>query len=161
MLPAMLEFWRFMHIVGVAGFLSTHGVSMYAMFQVRAVEGDRDRIFDLCDLSKRTIPPMYVSTLLLVVGGVAAGISARSFGQAWLWVSIVVLLVTMAAMSSIATPYMKRLRDGCTRWHDGSYILSEEELGSLLVGPTTTIVAVLGTLGLLVILYLMVYRPGV
>ena len=53
MLPRMLEFWLFLHLVGMAGFLATHGVSMYAMFQVRAVDGDRDKIFDLCVFSLR------------------------------------------------------------------------------------------------------------
>ncbi len=70
----MLSFWIFLHLVGMAGFLATHGVSMYVMFQVRGMEGDRDKIFDLCLLSKRTIGPMYLSTALLVVAGVAAGI---------------------------------------------------------------------------------------
>ena len=156
----MLEFWAFLHLVGMAGFLAAHGVSMYAMFQVRTVDGDRERIFELCDLSKRTVPSMYASLGLLLVGGVAAGIQGKLFGQSWLWISILVLLATMAAMSSMATPYMKKLRDGCTRWHDGSYTLSDEELTSMLTGSVTTITAAVGTLGLLVILYLMVYKPG-
>jgi hypothetical protein len=156
----MLEFWLFLHLVGMAGFLATHGVSMYAMFQVRAVDGDREKIFGLCELSKRTVPSMYVSTGLLLVGGVAAGIQGKMFGQSWLWISILVLLATMAVMSSVSTPYMKKLRDGCTRWHDGSYTLSDEELGTALAGPITSITAAVGTLGFLLILYLMVYKPG-
>ena len=160
MLPGMGEFWLFLHLVGMAGFLATHGVSMYAMFQVRAVDGDRGKIFDLCELSKRSVPPMYMSTALLLVGGVAAGIQGKMFGRSWLWISILVLLATMAVMSSVSTPYMKKLRDGCTRWHDGSYTLSDEELGAALSGPITSITAAVGTLGFLLILYLMVYKPG-
>jgi hypothetical protein len=160
MLPRMGEFWLFLHLVGMAGFLATHGVSMYAMFQVRAVDGDRDKIFDLCELSKRSVPPMYMSTALLLVGGVAAGIQGKMFGRSWLWISILVLLATMAVMSSVSTPYMKKLRDGCTRWHDGSYTLNDEELGAALSGPITSITAAVGTLGFLLILYLMVYKPG-
>lgn len=160
MLRPMLSFWIFLHLVGMAGFLTTHGVSMYAMFEVRAVQGDRRRIFDLCLLSKRTVGPMYISTGLLVVGGVAAGLQGHMFGQSWLWISILVLLATMAMMSSVATPYMKKLRDGCTVWHDGTYTLSDEELRTALTGPITIITSAVGTLGLLVILYLMVYKPG-
>jgi cytochrome bd-type quinol oxidase subunit 2 len=156
----MARFWLFMHLVGMAGFLAAHGVSMFAMFQLRAVGADRDRIFDLCDRSKRSVGPMYVSTGLLLLGGVAGGIVGKWFGDAWLWVSILVLLATMAAMSSIATPYMKKLRDGCTRWHDGSYTLSDEDLRAALDGPIISITAAVGTLGLLLILYLMVYKPG-
>jgi phage shock protein PspC (stress-responsive transcriptional regulator) len=156
----MLSFWIFLHLVGMAGFLATHGVSMYVMFQVRGMEGDRDKIFDLCLLSKRTIGPMYLSTALLVVAGVAAGIQAHRFGESWLWISIAVLLATMAMMSSVATPYMKKLREGCTVWHDGTYTLSEDELRAALAGPITLITAAVGTVGLLLILYLMVYKPG-
>ena len=160
MLGPMRSFWILVHLVGMAGLLATHGVSMYAMFQVRAVDSDRDRIFDLCQLSKRTVAPMYLSTGLLLLGGVAAGLVGRMFGQSWLWISILVLLATMAMMSSVATPYMKKLRDGCTVWHDGTYTLSDEDLRAVLEGPVSTITAAAGTLGLLVILYLMVYKPG-
>jgi len=153
-------FWVFLHLVGVAGFLLAHGVSVWAIFEIRDVDGDRDKILDLCDLSKRTTAPMYLSTALLLVGGVAAGIQGHWFSGWWLWVSVLVLLATMAVMSSVATPYMKRIRDGCTRWHDGTFTMSDEELHAALTGPVTTIVSAVGTVGLLVILYLMVYKPG-
>ncbi len=160
MLAGMLSLWIFVHLVGMAGLLATHGVSMYAMFQVRAVDGDRDKIFDLCLLSRRTVGPMYVAIGVLVLGGVAAGLRGHMFGDSWLWISIVVLLATMALMSSLATPYMKKLREGCTLWHDGTYVLSEEDLAAALRGPVTMVTAAAGSLGLLVILYLMVYKPG-
>ena len=80
----MYRFWVFVHLVGVAGFLVTHGVSMWAMFAVRAVEGDRDRILDRCETSKRTMTPMYVSFGLLLLGGVAAGIDGALFAEWWL-----------------------------------------------------------------------------
>jgi hypothetical protein len=157
----MERFWLFVHLVGMAGFLAAHGVSMFAMFQLRSVDGDRNTIFDLCDRSKRAVGPMYVSTALLLIGGVAGGIAGKWFGESWLWISILVLLATMAAMSSITTPYMKKLRDGCTRWHDGSYTLTDGELRAALDGPIISITAGVGTLGLLIILYLMIYKPGV
>ncbi len=160
MLAGMLSFWIFVHLVGMAGLLATHGVSIYAMFQVRAVDGDRDKIFDLCLLSKRTVGPMYASIGVLVLGGVAAGLRGHMFGSSWIWISIVVLLATMALMSSLATPYMKKLRDGCTLWHDGTYALSDEDLVAALRGPVTMVTAAAGSLGLLAILYLMVYKPG-
>jgi hypothetical protein len=157
---AMERFWLFVHLVGMAGFLTAHGVSMFAMFQLRGVGTDRDRVFDLCDRSKRSIGPMYLSTGLLVLGGVMGGIAGEWFGDGWLWVSILVLLATMAAMSSITTPYMKKLRDGCTRWHDGSYTLSDEDLREALEGPIVPLTTAVGSLGFLIILYLMVYKPG-
>ena len=32
----MYRFWVFLHLLGMAGFLVSHGVSMAALFQVRA-----------------------------------------------------------------------------------------------------------------------------
>jgi hypothetical protein len=160
MLAAVYDLWVFLHILGVAGFLATHGVSMYAMFAVRAGDRDRDRILVLCELSKRTIGPMYASMGLLLVGGVAAGIQASLFAQAWLWGSLVVLLAILAAMSVTATPWMKRLREGCTRWHDGTYTMTDDELAAHLDGPMVPIVATSGGAALLLILSLMVYKPG-
>jgi cytochrome bd-type quinol oxidase subunit 2 len=152
--------WVFVHLIGVVGFLVTHGVSMWALFAVRTVDGDRDRILEWCETSKRTIAPMYVSFGLLLLGGVAAGIDGALFAEWWLLGSLVLLVGLTALMSVVASPHMKRLRDGCTRWADGSYTMSDDELEAALTGPATTIVAASGTIGLLVILYLMVFKPG-
>ena len=152
----MYRFWVLVHLVGVAGFLVTHGISMWALFAVRAVDGDRDRILDWCETSKRTTMPMYISFGLLLLGGVAAGIDGALFADWWL----LLLLVLTALMSVVATPHMKRLREGCTRWADGTYTMTDDELRAALEGPATTITVTSGSVGLLVILYLMVFKPG-
>ena len=156
----MYRFWVFVHLVGVTGFLVTHGVSMWALFAVRAVDGDRDRILDWCETSKRTTMPMYISFGLLLLGGVAAGIDGALFADWWLLGSLLLLLVLTALMSVVATPHMKRLREGCTRWADGTYTMSDDELRGALEGPATTITVASGSISLLVILYLMVFKPG-
>jgi hypothetical protein len=156
----MYRFWVFLHLVGMAGFLVSHGVSMAALFQVRAAGADRDRILAICEGSKRMNRPMYLFTILLLVGGVAAGIDATSFDEFWLWGSLLILVATMGIMSFTATPYMKTVREGCTRWADGTYTLTDAELETTLRGPMTMIVSTTGALALLVILYLMVFKPG-
>lgn len=156
----MYRFWVFVHLIGVAGFLVTHGVSMWALFAVRAAGVDRERILEWCETSKRTTMPMYVSFGLLLLGGTAAGIDGALFAEWWLLGSLALLLVLTALMSVVATPHMKRLREGCTRWADGTYTLSDDELQSALDGPATMITTASGSVGLLVILYLMVFKPG-
>jgi Predicted integral membrane protein (DUF2269) len=159
--PAFVyRFWVLIHLVGVAGFLAAHGVSMFALFAVRAAEGDRERILEWCEASKRTTLPMYVAFALLLLGGVAAGIDGSLFAQGWLLGSLVLLVLLTVLMSLVASPHMKRLREGCTRWADGSYTMSDEELRVALAGPATMITASTGGIGLLVILYLMVFKPG-
>ena len=156
----MYRIWVFVHLVGVAGFLVTHGVSMWAMFAVRAVDGDRGRILEWCETSKRTIMPMYISFGLLLLGGVAAGIDDALFAEWWLLGSLMLLLVLTALMSVVASPHMKRLREGCTRWADGTYPLSDDDLRRVLEGPATMITAGSGSITLVVILFLMVFKPG-
>jgi len=156
----MYRVWVFVHLVGVVGFLATHGVSMWAMFAVRSVDGDRPRILEWCESSKRTTMPMYISFAFLLLGGVAAGIDGALFADWWLLGSLLLLLVLTALMSMVATPHMKRLREGCTRWADGSYAMSDEELREALGAPATMITAASGSIGLLIIVFLMVFKPG-
>jgi hypothetical protein len=156
----MYRAWVFVHLIGVVGFLVTHGVSMWALFAVRAVDGDRDRILEWCETSKRTTKPMYISFVLLLFGGIAAGIDGARFAEGWLLGSLLLLLLLTASMSMVASPHMKRLREGCTRWADGTYTLTDAELQAVLDGPATTITVASGSAGLFVILYLMVFKPG-
>ena len=157
----MYRWWVLLHIVGVAGFLTAHGVSMYVLYQVRAVDLDRGRILGLLTFSGSTTMPMYVSLLLLLVGGVAAGISGQWFSYWWIWLSILVLLLTTAAMYLVAKPYFERLKAACEVRPSGVPRVSDEELRQILQGPSTTLVAAIGGVGLLIILYLMVFKPGV
>jgi hypothetical protein len=157
----MYRWWVLLHIVGVVGFLTAHGVSMYVLYQVRAVDLDRGRILGLLTFSGSTTIPMYVSLLLLLVGGIAAGISGQWFSYWWIWVSLFVLLLTTAAMYGVAKPYFERLKAACAVRPSGVPRVSDEELQQILDGPATTMVAAIGGAGLLIILYLMVFKPGV
>jgi hypothetical protein len=157
----MYRWWVLLHIVGVAGFLSAHGVSMYVLYQVRAVDLDRGKILGLLTFSGSTTMPMYVSLLLLLVGGIAAGISGQWFSYWWIWVSLLVLLLTTAGMYVVAKPYFERLKAACEVRPSGVPRVSDEELGQILRGGATNAVAGIGAVGLLIILYLMVFKPGV
>ena len=56
---------------------------------------------------------------------------------------------------------MKKVREGTTRWADGSYAMPDAELEALLRGPRPRVIAFIGTAGLAILLWLMVYKPGV
>lgn len=158
----MTDLWVFLHIVCVALFLLFHGVQMWAMFSLEPALPDREKIFDRAEQSRMASTPMYVSLGLLVVFGVIAGIDGDWFSHGWwLWGAIVVLLVTVGLMSSMAGPFMKKVREGTTRWADGSYTMTDEELETLLRGPRPRVIAFTGVAGLAILLWLMVYKPGV
>jgi len=158
----MTDLWVFLHITAVALFLLFHGVQMWAMFSLEPALPDREKIFDRAEQSRMASTPMYISLGLLVLFGVIAGIDGDWFSHGWwLWGAIVVLLITVGLMSSLAGPFMKKVREGTTRWADGSYAMSDDELETLLRGPRPRVSAFTGVAGLAILLWLMVYKPGV
>jgi hypothetical protein len=156
----MTDLWLFLHIAAAALFLLFHGVQMWAMFALAPALPDRERIFDRAEQSRMATMPMYISLGLVVLFGVLAGISGSFFGDGWwLWGAIVVLLIEAGAMSGIASPYMRKVREATTRWADGSYPVSDTDLEAMLRGARPKVIAAVGVIGLGAILYLMVYKP--
>jgi len=161
MLAAMTELWVFLHIAGVSLFLLFHGVQVWSLFALPPAFPDREKMFDRAEQSRMAGTPMYVSLGVLTLFGVVAGIDGSWFSDGWwLWGSIVVLLATVGAMSALAGPYMRSIREATTRWADGTYPTSDEDLESLLRGPRAKLIAGTGLAGLAIILWLMVYKPG-
>jgi hypothetical protein len=157
----MYDLWVFLHLLSVSLFLLFHGVQMWAMFSLAPAMPDREKVFDRAEQSRMASTPMYVSLGLVVLFGVIAGIDGHWFSHGWwLWVAIGVLLVTVGFMSAIAGPYMKRVRAATTRWADGSYPTSADDLDRLVRGSRPRTIALVGVAGLAILLYLMVYKPG-
>jgi hypothetical protein len=156
------EFWVFLHLTGVSVFLIVHGVQIWMMLALKPCFPDRDRIFDRAEISRRATLPMYLSLAVLLVFGVVAGVADEWFtgNAAWLWASIIILLVVTALMSLVATAFMRSVREATTRWADGSYRLDDDQLKALLDGPQVALSTAIGGVGLMVILWLMVYKPG-
>src|SRR5689334_22622936 len=99
-----------LHIVGAFVFALSHGASAWMALLIRR-ERDRARIAALLEVSQASIGGVYVGLLLLLIGGVWAGIAGDHFGRGWIWAALIVLVVIIAAMYSIATPYFGRLRE--------------------------------------------------
>jgi hypothetical protein len=152
--------WFWLHIAGTVGFIAVHGEQAIAMFRIRAAQHDRATIEALTERSKAKTARSYAALGVIVVSGSAAGIHGSEFGEAWLWAAIIVLLVAVGLMSVTATPWMKRLRYGCTRWANGTYAMDDDELAQTIQGPVPAIVAATGVAGLLIILFLMFAKPG-
>lgn len=150
----------FFHIASVLLLLAVHGVSMVVLYGIRG-ERDRQRILDMVTLSGVTTKPMYVSLGLIVVSGVLAGLKLESFSHWWIWVAIVVLVATIGLMTAIAKPYFAKVKAACEVRPSGVPRTSDEELGEILRSNTAHLITATGLGGLLVILYLMVFKPGV
>lgn len=160
------QWWVYLHIVGVFGFLIAHGVSVGVSFRLRR-ERDPKRIQALLDLSSSSITLLYVSLLLLLVGGVVAGFigpdqefgGSSWWGMGWIWTALAALVVTMGLMYALATGYYKRLRLVFGAMAEGSQALSEDRLAEVLSGPRPWVLAAVGFGALLFILYLMMFKP--
>ena len=107
----MYQWIVLLHIVGAFVFVLSHGV---AVFMVSELPKQRDsrRIMALLDLSSASLSGVYVGLLLLLVGGVWAGIYNGHFSRFWIWAAIGVLVAIIVAMYAVATPYFKQLRLG-------------------------------------------------
>lgn len=152
------QLWLFVHLLGVLAFLGAHGVSMFVMFRIRK-ERDRSKIAELISLSGETAKPMYISLLVLVVGGIGAGTSFGLFSTWWMLTAFLILVAEVGAMTAIAKPYFKRITEATAIRPSGVPRISDEELAALLGSKEPIAITAIGSAGLLVILWLMVFKP--
>src|SRR5712691_6433204 len=99
----------FVHVLAAFGFVLAHGVTGLAAFRIRA-EPEPARVAALLDLSSWSLGLTYVSLLVLVLAGVAAGVAGGWFGQVWIWAAIGVLVAVAVAMLAYAAPYYAGVR---------------------------------------------------
>ena len=151
----------FFHVASVVAFVAFHSVSMVVMFRIRK-ERDRARILELVQLSGATTLPMYIALgAILVSGSIAAFVFPGSWGRTWLWIAIVVLLLTVAFMTSVAKSYFARVKEACAMRPSGVPRVSDDELGDILGGRTPVLIATIGIGGFTIILFLMITKPFV
>jgi membrane-anchored glycerophosphoryl diester phosphodiesterase (GDPDase) len=102
---------------------------------------------------------MYISILLIVVFGSLLAFKFHMWGETWLWVSIAILVATIVLMNVTAKPYFRKVKEACQLRPSGVPRISDEELGDVLTSPMAHVITLIGTLGLLSILYLMIFKP--
>ena len=147
----MYRDWVFLHLAGVLAFLAAHGVSAAVGLRVRA-ERDRQRIRALLELSAGTLLLSNVALLVLLAGGIGAGVTGHWFGQGWIWAALGLLVVLTATTIPVAVPYYRLVRRALDE-------ATDEEVAELLDSPRPVILAWLGSAVLLLILWLMVFKP--
>ena len=149
-------FWKLLHITGAFGFVAAHGASAAVAFRLRR-EREPLRIRALLELSRSTRSLMYWSLLVLLVAGIANGFFVVQYAErGWLWTALVLLAVLIAVAFPIAVPYYRRIRLAVDP--DGP-AATAEELAELLTSSRPLLVAWVETVGILVILWLMIYKP--
>jgi hypothetical protein len=156
----------FLHVAGAFAFAAGHGVSMFVAFQVRR-ERDRERLAALLDLSGWSLALAGLGLLVLLVFGILAGIVLGEWGTAWLWASLVMFIVIAAVMTPVGSAYFTAARQALGQRTRGlkpsdsdPIPATDAELEAILESKRPEILLALGGGGFLVILWLMMLRPG-
>lgn len=145
-MTSLYSWLRFLHIVGLVAFVMPHGVNAAVSFAVRGpvTAGTRR----LLALSQQANFGSYPGLLLLVVTGVWMGFLGSWWGQKWIWTAIVVLVLVAVGMGALARPY---------------YLAREAKddaaIGERLTRARPVAAAVVGGVGLLILIFLMVFKP--
>ncbi len=165
-----LDTWRTVHVVAVIVFLVGHALSMYAGFRFKSV-ATVDQAVRVLDLSRVGLLIAYAGLLVVIVAGILAGIAGQWFtsGQWWIWTAILVLVVVTVLMSYMAAEPMAGIR-----WQLGARNTRNEKqlekkfgpagqgaarLGELQAAWDPIPTAILGVVGLAILLWLMYAKP--
>lgn len=154
----MYGWWVFLHIVGAAGFLLSHGTSAAIAFRLRR-ERDPNKVIALIELSRSTYTALYVSIVLLLAGGIVAGFVGHWWGRGWIWTALALMIVLIVVMGIVGTPYYARVLQAAQTEASGDSPVPGQNVDLLLRSPRPIILMVTGFGGLLVILWLMVLKP--
>src|SRR5438445_634824 len=142
-----------------------HGVSAGVALRLRE-ERELPRIQALLDLSNVATQGLYIRLVILLIGGITAAFMAGLWGRGWIWAAIALLVALIAFMYVRATPYYGAVRRAAGL---GYYIIGKGgggpepvntgDLGRLLGSSRATELTAVGTIGLLLIVWLMVMKP--
>lgn len=147
------RWWTYLHLAGAFGFLAAHGVAVAVALRLRR-ERDPVRCRAFLDLSRSTRPWMYVSLLVLIVAGAVRGSQLHAWSQGWIWAALGLLIAMLVAAFPLAVPYYVRVRRAVA---DAD--TPPDRLEALLRSPRPLVILWVETAGLLVILWLMIFKP--
>lgn len=154
----MYEWLVLVHILGVLGFMFTHGVAAAMALRLRH-ERNPDRIRVMLQISSSSLAVFYVSTLLLLGGGIWAGFNGHWWDQGWIWVALGVFVANMLFMYAVPSRYYKKIREVMTIEESGSSAVGPEQLDAMLRSNQPIVVVAIGLVSIAFIAYLMVIKP--
>jgi len=141
---------KFFHIVGIGAFLVAHGVSAGSSLILRRASTDDVRA-PLLRASIQSAAVFYPALLVIVVTGVWMGFVGSWWRTGWIWTGIGTLVVVIVVMSAMSMPYHKA--------RDAANAKPPTELEPALKRARPLELAVVGTIGLLILFFLMVFKP--
>jgi len=162
---AAFEWVLWAHITSVFGFLIAHGGSSLAIFRVRKTR-ELERLRALLDMSYQSVVLSYVFLILVLATGITLGFLGGFWYQLWIWTAILVAFVMGAVMYRLGTALFNSLRKAVglpyrekRKKQPPSSVIDPAGLEKLLSSVRPVELALVGVVGLLIITWLMVFRP--
>lgn len=154
----MYEWFVFTHLFGLVLFVFAHGASAFAAYQIRSLR-DPMAIGGYLTLSQQAVRTAYIGLVVLLIGGAGAATVGGFWPKPWAWGSVIVLVIVLGVMYAVGSRYYMNLRTllGAS---EGKSPISPEDLAAYLKSPVPDILSGTGGLGLLVLVFLMVMKPG-
>ena len=143
----MYQWIVFIHIASVLGLLLVHPVTV--AFHMKE-ERDDTRIRELLEVTEAASTLRWVFFGLTILSGLVLGVLGSWLSAAWIWIALAIFVLIGLAMNLYGGRMIDRIAD--TR--------DDAEMERLLARFRPWILAVTGTGGLLVILYLMLFKPS-
>jgi 4-hydroxybenzoate polyprenyltransferase len=137
----------FIHIASVLGLLIVHPVTV--AFHLKQERNDI-RIRELLEVTEAASTLRWIFFGLVILSGVALGFLGSWWSNAWIWAALVIFVLIGLVMNLYGGRTIDRIAD--TR--------DDAEMERLLARFRPWILGVTGAGGLLVILYLMLFKPS-
>jgi 4-hydroxybenzoate polyprenyltransferase len=143
----MYRWILFIHIASVLGLLLVHPVTVAFHLKQERVDV---RIRELLEVSEAASALRWIFFVLIMVSGVVLGFLGSWWGTAWIWAALILFGVIAVVMNRYGGRTIDQIAD--TR--------DDAEMERLLARFNPWILAITGTGGLLLILYLMMFKPS-
>ena len=142
----MYQWLVFVHLASVMGLLLVHPVTV--AFHLKQ-ERDDTRSRELLEVSEAASALRWAFFYLVVASGIVLGFMGGFWGTAWIWAALAIFVLIGVVMNVYGGRTIDRIAD----------TKDDAEMERLLTRFRPAILAVTGAGGLLIVLYLMLFKP--
>ena len=161
----MYQWIIFAHVVSAFTFFMAHGVAIAVALRL-CHERQTERLQVLLELSNLSRPASNISLIVLLLSGIAGGFMADWWRMGWIWVSLMLLVLMSIGMRHGMSPYFNSLRKAigsryveARKRQAATQPANADEIDALLSSARMEIPAAIGIGIMVVILYLMMFKP--
>jgi hypothetical protein len=149
----------FLHLAGLVLFVLCHGASAFMAFLIRR-QSEPGLVASYLGMSVVANRLMYLGLLLLGIGGLGAAWNSSLLATPWVLATTATFVVVLVLMYALGARFYYGLRDKLKPGPDGQFALHGPELTRLLQNRVPETLATVGSLGLLLMVGPMVFKPA-